>query len=61
MKLKLMISCAITFVCLLHVAAALAKLDFSGTWVLDKNRVQSSSFSLLFRQRKLRSKLKLEL
>jgi len=38
MKLKLMISCAITFVCLLHVAAALAKLDFRGTWVLDKNR-----------------------
>ena len=38
MKPRLMISCAVTFLCLLQVALALAKPDLSGTWVLDKNR-----------------------
>lgn len=38
MKPKLVLSCNVTFLCILQVAFALPKPDFSGTWVLDKNR-----------------------
>src|SRR4029434_7646296 len=38
MKLKLMAICAVTLLCLAQGAAALAKPDFSGTWVMDKDR-----------------------
>ncbi len=38
MKPKLPISHAITVLCLFQFASALAKPDFSGTWVMDKNR-----------------------
>ena len=46
MKLKLMISCAVTFLSLSQVAPALAKPDFSGTWVLDKDRSFSNPAGL---------------
>jgi len=38
MKPKLPVGCAIAVLCLLQVAVAVGKPDFSGTWVLDKNR-----------------------
>ena len=38
MKTKLVTSVAIALICLLHVAMALAKPDFSGAWVMDVNR-----------------------
>lgn len=38
MKRKLVLSCTVTVLCFLQIASALAKPDFSGTWVLDKNR-----------------------
>lgn len=38
MKLKLTISCAVTVLCFWQIALALSKPDFSGAWVLDKNR-----------------------
>ena len=46
MKLKLIISCAVTLLCLLQVAAALAKPDFTGTWLMDKNRSFSNPAGL---------------
>lgn len=46
MKLKLMISCSVMFFCLVQIAAALAKPDFSGTWVMDKNRSFSNPAGL---------------
>ncbi len=38
MKPKLVIGCAVVILCLLQIAAALSKPDFSGTWVMDVNR-----------------------
>lgn len=38
MKFKLVIGCAVAVLCLLQIAPALAKPDFSGTWVMDVNR-----------------------
>lgn len=38
MKHKLIASCAFTVVCLLQITSAMSKPDFSGAWVLDKNR-----------------------
>jgi len=38
MKSKLVIGCAVAVFCLLQNASALAKPDFSGTWVMDVNR-----------------------
>jgi len=38
MKPKMVFCCASTILCLLQIAAALAKPDFSGTWVMDVNR-----------------------
>ncbi|MEK6300770.1 MAG: hypothetical protein AABO41_08625 [Acidobacteriota bacterium] len=38
MKPKVVIGSAVPVLCLLQIALAVAKPDFSGTWVLDKNR-----------------------
>src|ERR1700730_2314491 len=38
MKPKLVINCATAVLCLLQIASALPKSDFSGTWLLDVNR-----------------------
>lgn len=38
MKLKLVIGCAVAVLCFLQIQLASSKPDFSGTWVLDKNR-----------------------
>lgn len=38
MKPKLVSSCAVAVLCTLPFATALAKPDFSGTWVMDVNR-----------------------
>jgi hypothetical protein len=38
MKHKRVASCALTVVCLLQITAAMSKTDFTGAWVLDKNR-----------------------
>jgi hypothetical protein len=38
MKHKRVASCAFTVVCLLQIGSAMSKPDFSGAWVLDKNR-----------------------
>ena len=38
MKPKPVISCAVAVLCLLQIALALPKPDFSGTWVMDVNR-----------------------
>lgn len=38
MKPKLVIGCAVAVLCLLQIALASSKPDFSGTWVMDKNR-----------------------
>lgn len=38
MKAKLVISCTVAVLCLLPIALALPKPDFSGTWVMDPNR-----------------------
>jgi hypothetical protein len=46
MKPNLTITCAVTFLFLLQAAPALAKPDFSGTWLLDKNRSFSSPAGL---------------
>jgi len=46
MKLKLTISCAVLFLCLLQIAPALEKPNFSGTWVMDKNRSFSNPAGL---------------
>jgi hypothetical protein len=46
MKLKLTFSCAVLLFCLLQIAGALGKPDFSGTWVLDKNRSFSNPAGL---------------
>jgi hypothetical protein len=46
MKPNLTITCAVTFLFLLQPAPALAKPDFSGTWLLDKNRSFSNPAGL---------------
>ena len=46
MKFKLVISCAVAALSLLQVGVALAKPDFSGTWVLDLNRSFSNPAGL---------------
>ncbi|MEK6324928.1 MAG: hypothetical protein AABN33_25070 [Acidobacteriota bacterium] len=46
MKPKLVLSCTVTFLCILQVAFAVSKPDFSGTWVLDKNRSFSNPLGL---------------
>jgi hypothetical protein len=38
MNRKLVIGCSVAIVCLLQIAAASSKPDFSGTWVMDTNR-----------------------
>jgi len=38
MKPTLVASCAFTVVCLLQITTAMSKPDFTGTWVMDKNR-----------------------
>ena len=38
MRLKLVIGCTVAVLCFLQIAPASSKPDFSGTWVLDKNR-----------------------
>ncbi len=38
MKPRLVISCAVVVLLLLQIVLALAKPDFSGTWVMDTNR-----------------------
>ncbi|HYV07350.1 MAG TPA: hypothetical protein VFB82_22330 [Blastocatellia bacterium] len=38
MKRKTTIVCSLTVLCVVQIAFALEKPDFSGTWVLDKNR-----------------------
>jgi hypothetical protein len=38
MKPKLVIGCAVAVLCLLQIASASSKPDFSGTWVMDVNR-----------------------
>ena len=46
MKHKRVVSCALTVVCLLQITAAMSKTDFSGAWVLDKNRSFSNPAGL---------------
>jgi len=46
MKQKLFISCALTILCLLQIATAASKPDFSGTWVMDTNRSFSNPAGL---------------
>jgi hypothetical protein len=46
MKLKIAFICSITVVCLSIIASAAAKPDFSGTWVLDKDRSFSNPAGL---------------
>jgi len=36
--MRLKVSCSLIFLCLPLIASALAKPDFSGTWVMDTNR-----------------------
>jgi hypothetical protein len=38
MKPKLVIGCAVAVLCLMQIASASSKPDFSGTWVMDTNR-----------------------
>ena len=38
MKCKLVLGCGVVVLCFLASAVALAKPDFSGTWVMDTNR-----------------------
>jgi hypothetical protein len=46
MKPKLVIGCAVAVLCLSQIAPALAKPDFSGTWVMDTNRSFSNPAGL---------------
>src|SRR6185369_14941284 len=46
MKLKLVFAGAVTALTVLQIALALPKPDFSGTWVLDKNRSFSNPAGL---------------
>jgi hypothetical protein len=46
MKLSLIIKCAVTLMCAVQLAPGLAKPDFSGTWVLDKNKSFSNPAGL---------------
>ncbi|HZM88804.1 MAG TPA: hypothetical protein VFF31_19925 [Blastocatellia bacterium] len=46
MKLKLVICSVVAGLCVIHIASALAKPDFSGTWVMDVNRSFSNPAGL---------------
>jgi len=46
MKPKMVIGCTVAVLCLLQIASALAKPDFSGTWVMDTNRSFSNPAGL---------------
>ena len=46
MKLKLLVNCAVAMLCLVQITTALVKPDFSGTWVMDKNRSFSNPAGL---------------